>query len=488
MNRLTLITLLIIMIPGILLAQIGWTEHIVDNDFDKSYSVYAADVDGDNDLDILGAAYDDDAISWWENIDGYGFTWIEHIVDSTFDGAYSAYAAYVNDDEYLDILGAAEKDNSITWWENTDGTGTIWIEHVIDTNFNSAVCVYAIDLDDDNDVDVFGAASTDNSITWWENTDGTGTIWIEHIITSSFDGARSVYTADVDGDGDLDVLGAAKLADLFNWWENVDGEGESWIEHTVSSDMWYPLAVYAEDVDGDDDIDVLGAAFYSSAINWWENNDSEGTSWTVHNVASSFSGANSVFAIDIDDDDDIDVLGTCQNGNEIAWWENADAGTTWIKHSIDDNYWSAHAVYATDMDDDEDIDVLGAAYMDDEITWWESDLISIILDVSTISIDIDSPLPEGTILSPQATVKNFGDNTETFDVTCEIEGGITIYTSTETATDLVPGDSIQVTFSPDFAFETGLYTVKVYTQLAGDENPVNDTLEKVIETYDPGIE
>ncbi|KPJ70530.1 hypothetical protein AMJ52_09825 [candidate division TA06 bacterium DG_78] len=27
----------------------------------------------------------------------------------------------------------------------------------------------------------------------------------------------------------------------------------------------------------------------------------------------------------------------------------------------------------------------------------------------------------------------------------------------------------------------------VYTQLAGDENPSNDTLEKVIETYDPGV-
>jgi hypothetical protein len=485
MNRLAFVIFLVIAMSGVLFAQINWIEHVVDSDFNKAYSVYAADIDGDNDIDVLGAAYDDDAITWWENMDGYGTTWTEHIFDSIFDGAYSVYAAYVNNDSYLDIIGAASIADDITWWENTDGTGTDWTEHVIDANFNGARCVYAIDLDDDDDVDVLGAAADADDITWWENVDGTGTNWTEHIINASFDGAASVYAADVDGDNDLDVLGAAKEADFFNWWENVDGEGESWIEHNVDSGLNYPLSVYGIDIDSDDDTDVLGAAFYAGTIRWWENSDGLGTSWTEHIIGTGFSGANSVFAIDLDDDDDIDVLGTCQNDDEITWWENADdTGTIWIKHIIDSTYNCPHAVYAIDMDNDDDIDVLGAAYMDDEITWWEN--IAAYLDVSTISIDIDSPLPEGTVLSPQATVKNEGNTIETFNVTCEINPGA--YSSTENVSDLAPGDSIQVMFSPDFTFETGDYTVKVYTQLAGDENPVNDTLEKVIETYDPGIE
>ena len=33
-------------------------------------------------------------------------------------------------------------------------------------------------------------------------------------------GASSVHAADVDGDGDIDVLGAAYLADGITWWEN----------------------------------------------------------------------------------------------------------------------------------------------------------------------------------------------------------------------------------------------------------------------------
>jgi hypothetical protein len=109
----------------------------------------------------------------------------------------------------------------------------------------------------------------------------------------------------------------------------------------------------------------------------------------------------------------------------------------------------------------------------------------VLIDVYPISIDISSPLPEGTILSPQATVKNIGVGTETFDVTCEINPGG--YSSTETVTDLAPGDSFQITFSPDFTFATGSYTVTVYTQLPGDVNSVNDTLEKIIETHDPGV-
>jgi len=44
-------------------------------------------------------------------------------------------------------------------------------------------------------------------ITWWEN-DGSQN-FTEHPIAGSFTGARSVYAIDVDGDSDIDVLGAA---------------------------------------------------------------------------------------------------------------------------------------------------------------------------------------------------------------------------------------------------------------------------------------
>jgi hypothetical protein len=39
----------------------------VDAWFSGAFSVYAADVDGDGDMDVLGAACYDDAITWWES-------------------------------------------------------------------------------------------------------------------------------------------------------------------------------------------------------------------------------------------------------------------------------------------------------------------------------------------------------------------------------------------------------------------------------------
>ena len=63
-------------------------------------------------------------------------------------------------------------------------------------------------------------------------------------------------------------------------------------------------------------------------------------------------------------------------------------------------------------------------------------------DVGTVSIDMAYQYGPGTII-PQATVKNYGTATNTFNVQMTITGG---YTSTKTVTNLAPGATQQVTF------------------------------------------
>jgi hypothetical protein len=140
----------------------------------------------------------------------------------------------------------------------------------------------------------------------------------EHTIASNFDGARSVYATDVDGDGDMDILGAARLADDITWWEN-DGS-QSFTEHTITGDFDGAHSVYATDVDEDGDVDVLGAAYDADDIAWWENDGSQ--SFTQHTIADYFSRASSVYAADVDGDGDVDVLGAAQSTDDITWWEN----------------------------------------------------------------------------------------------------------------------------------------------------------------------
>ena len=352
----------------------AWSEHTVADTFAGASVVFAADVDGDGDTDVLGAASVAQEIAWWENTAGDGSVWTEHTLGSGLDGARSVYATDVDGDGDTDVLGASDNDDDITWWENTAGDGSVWSTHTIDGAFDGAYAVFATDLDGDGDTDVLGAASSDDDVTWWENTAGDGSVWTEHTIEGAFDGARSVYATDVDGDGDTDVLGAAIFGDDIAWWENetIHRSAVYSTEHTIDGEFDVALSVFATDVDGDGDTDVVGAAESGDEIIWWENTAGDGSIWSEHTIVQSFDGAASVYAADVDGDGDTDVLGGAHDADDISWWENtAGDGTAWSEHLIDGAFdgWS---VFATDIDDDGDLDVLGAGRSAHEISWWKN--------------------------------------------------------------------------------------------------------------------
>ena len=119
------------------------------------------------------------------------------------------------------MLSASFIDNKIAWYENADGLGTFGAQQVITTNADGARSVYAADVDSDGGVDVLSASLVDGKIAWYENTDGQGTFGAQQVITTNADGARSVYAADVDGDGDIDVLSASDNDDKIAWYEKL---------------------------------------------------------------------------------------------------------------------------------------------------------------------------------------------------------------------------------------------------------------------------
>ena len=348
-------------------------EHTVDGAFGGAISVYATDMDGDGDTDILGAAELADEIAWWENTAGDGSTWVERAVDGSFDRADSAFPTDVDGDGDIDILGAARNDDDISWWENTAGDGSAWIEHPVEDDFDFANSVLGSDVDGDGDIDILAAARNGDDITWWENTTGDGSVWIEHTVDSAFDGAIAVHVADVDGDGDTDILGAAERDDDIAWWENTAGDGSAWIEHTVEGDFEGAFSVYAADVDGDGDTDILGAASLADEITWWENTAGDGSAWTEHTVATEFDRALTVHATDVDGDGDTDILGAALLDDDITWWENTMGdGSAWTEHTVNGDFDGAKSVHAADVDGDGDIDILGAAVHASDISWWEN--------------------------------------------------------------------------------------------------------------------
>jgi hypothetical protein len=124
-------------------------------------SVFAADIDGDGDLDVVSTSPDDDSVIWHENNGaappGFGFSPITFF---TTDGVQSVVAADVDGDGDMDVLSASADDNKTAWYENTAGDGTSWDDHVISTATTGAVSVCVSDLDNDGDVDVLSASTS----------------------------------------------------------------------------------------------------------------------------------------------------------------------------------------------------------------------------------------------------------------------------------------------------------------------------------------
>jgi subtilisin family serine protease len=414
----------------------SFIKHVVSDTVRGAHSVYAADVDGDGNVDILGASARDDSIFWWENDGEEGFT--AHLIDNDFDEASAIHASDVDGDGDVDVLGAAKRGGEIAWWES-DGEES-FTEHVIDGAFRGAYDVYAIDLDGDGDVDVLGAALSADDIAWWENDGEEG--FTKHVIDGTFDSAQSVYALDVDGDGDVDVLGAAYHDDAIAWWEN-DGE-EGFTKHVVDDAFEGATSVYATDVDGDGDVDVLGAAEDASEIAWWENDGDE--AFTKHPVDGALNVATSVFATDVDGDGAVDVLGTSWYDG-VTWWEN-DGDEAFAKYAIDSSFLSAQSVYATDVDGDMDVDVLAASEFGDEIAWWEQ-----VGGVENRppNVPVSPTPPDGAVDEPIDVILNWtgGDpdagDTVTYDVYLGTSSppplltSIGPYSATQTALTVDPG-------------------------------------------------
>ena len=129
----------------------------------------------------------------------------------------------------------------------------------------------------------------------------------------------SVGVADVDGDGDPDVVGAEGSVEV-SWWENLDSRGTSWTQHVIDGFFGSGFSVDVADVDGDGDVDVMSASFTSGEIGWWANLDGNGTFGGVQRIAFHRDRATAVLGADIDQDGDVDALSTANGiALSISW-------------------------------------------------------------------------------------------------------------------------------------------------------------------------
>ena len=145
---------------------------------------------------------------------------------------------------------------------------------------------------------------------------------MEHRLDDAFNGAISVYACDIDDDGDTDIIGSAYYTDDVKLWLNDGGDPITWSEHTVDGDFTDPCEVYAADVDSDGRTDILGSAYGDALISWWRNDGGNPSDWVENIIREGYHGAHDVWAGDLDGDADTDVVGVAAEDDEITWWRN----------------------------------------------------------------------------------------------------------------------------------------------------------------------
>ena len=238
----------------------------------------AADLDGDGDLDVsvAGFGYDDGETSWLENTGGWRFTL--H-VRQRLSGGINAVPADVDGDGRQDIVTLISQE----WeeiWAFVNGGGGRFTPRLVwgstNPDFGSS-WISIVDLDGDKDPDILYANgdafeyAPPNSRPWqgvqWLENKGQFRFELHRIV--SLQGATSPQAADLDGDGDLDVL----LVTANNDWNDPKAASLVWLEndgkmgftrHDIASSPTHLNTLDTGDLDGDGRPDAVTGGMHIS--------------------------------------------------------------------------------------------------------------------------------------------------------------------------------------------------------------------------------
>jgi hypothetical protein len=265
--------------------------------------------------------------------------------------------------------------------------------------------------------------------------------------------------------------------------------------YTHPSDFdFYDCAVGDFDASNPGDEIAINNGYPSASSGVYEVYGS-GTSWTFQALYVPGSGWGSYGEIAVGDffttNPGAEIVATGGGTSPYRTTLVYGSGSTWYGEDIMTAGGSAYGVAVGDLNRHRPgNEVATTAYY----KIWEAEQKLLNNDMTTISID-DMPdmIPTDAIVTLKATVRNNAEYTANagIPVKLQIDGPLGyVYTDLDevTTTNLPPGGTEQIIFSPDWVVPDTLceYTIKVWTELPGDEVPANDTLTKVVTVYRAG--
>lgn len=357
------------------------------------WEVYVADVDGDNDLDVVSASRFDNKIAWYENKND-GLTFQQYTVTQDMERANFVYAADLDGDNDLDIIAASAEDHKTAWFENMDGQGNFGPPNIITNNNGASTLAYAFaaDLDGDGDNDIISAAGS--LINWYENLDGQGAFGTAQSVANASFEISGFHADDLDGDGDIDLMSTASVNDQVLWYKNMDGQGNFAAPNIIASNIERASDIYTADFDGDNDPDILTSSLTDGEVIWFENLDGQGSFGPEQIISSAFDGIRAVHADDLDQDGDMDIIAASQNDTTVIWFENTDGQGSFVSRNVSSGEISGPtSIFSGDFNNDNKVDLVISSKDDNRITWFENEMILSVNEVMSEAEVIVTPNP-----------------------------------------------------------------------------------------------
>ncbi|MGE3172861.1 MAG: FG-GAP repeat domain-containing protein [Planctomycetota bacterium] len=318
----------------------------------------AADLDGDGRLDLVAASNDGAGIVWRNAGDG-SFLPPARVAGS-FSGARCVAARDFDGDGDVDLFfgggrTAYEGPGPCELWRN-DGSGGFTRSHTLPLGQFQTIDIRDLcvgDFDGDGDVDMVLVVYT-AAMQFWRN-DGTGTFVDDTAVAlpagPHFNSDNRGAALDIDVDGDLDVLLRFPLTLLRN-----DGTG------VLTPDPGWSLYGEPADLDGDGDTDLVGATQV-------HRNDGFGGFTAIGSIPAPppaqpndplFTGSNGWSVVDVDGDGLLDLIGTPWSSRptflrNTGGFVFVDESASWFEpHALESRvvgyYWSASLAFDADGD------------------------------------------------------------------------------------------------------------------------------------------
>lgn len=274
-----------------------------------SEQVAVADLDADGALDLYVANEDLGGVDDLYLGDGQGGWRAAHDRIPWNATSNAVWAGDLDEDGVTDVLvGNAGRQD---WWRATaDGLEDRSDRLPDDPDITQDLAVGDVDGDGRLDV-VLGQEGA--NVVWRQTADGWA---VDTLPGGAAWETREVDLGDVDGDGDLDLV-AANVG-----WRGTDPQdrlllrdGAGWIEAALPAEAWNSLDLDTVDLDGDGDLDLLGAA--QGPVYAWRN---DGAGGFVDATAALLPEQPSGEWLDVEvgdlDGDGLDDLYLCNRGGE----------------------------------------------------------------------------------------------------------------------------------------------------------------------------